>query len=111
MAAIYVAKKFLLCNNTRQILTIWEKGRLRQKLFTRKGKGKGGKGGRNDEGTCVIEPEDLDAMMAIGEGCYEECYGDFMTTGGGDYGTAVGRNDYDYSMGLVEFAEVLTSLL
>ena len=50
-------------------------------------------------------------MMAIGEGCYEECYGDFMTTGGGDYGTAVGRNDYDYSMGLVEFAEVLTSLL
>ena len=50
-------------------------------------------------------------MMAIGEGCYEECYGDFMTTGGGDYGTAVGRDDYDYSMGLVEFAEVLTSLL
>ena len=43
--------------------------------------------------------------MAIGEGCFEECYGDFMTTGGGDYDYAAGRQD-NGGMGIVDFAEV-----
>ena len=48
--------------------------------------------------------------MSVGENCMTECYGDFMTTGGGyDYGNyATGRDDYDYNgeMGIVQFAEV-----
>ena len=58
----------------------------------------------------------MDYMMSMAEGCMEECWGDFMTTGAGydygtgsgyDYGTAVGRNDYgDSEMGIVRFAEV-----
>merc|ERR1712066_205787 len=97
-------------------------------ISARKGKGKGGKGkgGRNDEGTCNIEPEDMDYVMSVAEGCMSECYGDFMTTGGGydygnygtgsgyDYGTgsgfAVGRNGNanGYGMGIVQFAEAYT---
>jgi len=45
--------------------------------------------------------------MAIGEGCFEECYGDFMTTGGGDYDYAAGRQD-NGGMGIVDFAEAYT---
>ena len=47
--------------------------------------------------------------MAIGEGCFEECYGDFMTTGGGDYDYAAGRQD-NGGMGIVDFAEVTNGM-